>query len=268
MGGADWLTAHAIAHRGLHDASAGVIENTAAAFSAAVAAGYGIETDLQISADGEAMVHHDGALGRLTEGGGVLAEMSAGQIQAVRFKTGGGRILTLGELCDLVGGRVTLLLELKSHFDGNLRLVDRTVEVLKGYAGPVAVMSFDPDLIQAVRYAAPGLRRGIVAERNYSHPEWNQLTGARKQNMTWLLHAPRSRPQFLPIPSEICLQWHLCLPVGYSDCRYSPGLSNTIGSAPRAGPTRSYLKDGDRRSVSGTRHKPDCFPARTRAEER
>jgi len=197
MGGADWLTAHPIAHRGLHDASAGVIENTAAAFSAAVAAGYGIETDLQISADGEAMVHHDGALGRLTEGGGVLAEMSAGQIQAVRFKTGGGRILTLGELCDLVGGRVTLLLELKSHFDGNLRLVDRTVEVLKGYAGPVAVMSFDPDLIHAVRYAAPGLRRGIVAERNYSHPEWNQLTGARKQNMTWLLHAPRSRPQFI-----------------------------------------------------------------------
>ena len=197
MGGADWLTAHPIAHRGLHDASAGVIENTAAAFSAAVAAGYGIETDLQISADGEAMVHHDGALGRLTEGGGVLAEMSAGQIQAVRFKTGGGRVLTLGELCDLVGGRVTLLLELKSHFDGNLRLVDRTVEVLKGYAGPVAVMSFDPDLIQAVRYAAPGLRRGIVAERNYSHPEWNQLTGARKQNMTWLLHAPRSRPQFI-----------------------------------------------------------------------
>ena len=197
MGGADWLTAHPIAHRGLHDASAGVIENTAAAFSAAVAAGYGIETDLQISADGEAMVHHDGALGRLTEGGGVLAEMSAGQIQAVRFKTGGGRVLTLGELCDLVGGRVTLLLELKSHFDGNLRLVDRTVEVLKGYSGPVAVMSFDPDLIQAVRYAAPGLRRGIVAERNYSHPEWNQLTGARKQNMTWLLHAPRSRPQFI-----------------------------------------------------------------------
>ena len=197
MGGADWLTAHPIAHRGLHDASAGVTENTAAAFSAAVAAGYGIETDLQISADGEAMVHHDDALGRLTEGGGVLAEMSAGQIQAVRFKTGGGRILTVGELCDLVGGRVTLLLELKSHFDGNLRLVERTVEVLKDYAGPAAVMSFDPDLIEAARYAAPGLRRGIVAERNYSNPEWNQLPGARKQNMAWLLHALRSRPQFI-----------------------------------------------------------------------
>jgi glycerophosphoryl diester phosphodiesterase len=197
MGGADWLIAHPIAHRGLHDASAGVIENTAAAFSAAVAAGYGIETDLQISADGEAMVHHDDALGRLTEGSGALAEMSAVQIQAVRYKAGGGRILTLGELCDLVAGRVTLLLELKSHFDGNPRLVERTAEVLKGYAGPVAVMSFDPDLIEAARHTAPTLRRGIVAERTYSHPEWNKLPRARKQNMAWLLHAPRSRPQFI-----------------------------------------------------------------------
>ncbi len=59
MPGLDWLSARPIAHRGLHDASAGAIENTASAFAAAIAGNYGIETDLQISADGEAMVHHD-----------------------------------------------------------------------------------------------------------------------------------------------------------------------------------------------------------------
>ena len=68
MPGLDWLTARPIAHRGLHDAAAGVIENTPSAFAAAIAGDYGIECDLQISADGEAMVHHDDALGRLTEG--------------------------------------------------------------------------------------------------------------------------------------------------------------------------------------------------------
>src|SRR5690348_17537606 len=101
----DWLTERAVAHRGLHDASSGVIENTAPAFTAAIAAGYGIETDLQISADGEAMVHHDDALGRLTEGTARLAEMSAADLQAVRFKNSTARILTLGELCELVAGR-------------------------------------------------------------------------------------------------------------------------------------------------------------------
>jgi glycerophosphoryl diester phosphodiesterase len=197
MSGFDWLTARPIAHRGLHDASAGVIENTAAGFTAAVAAGYGMETDLQISADGEAMVYHDDALGRLTEGSGFLASLPAAEIKAIRFKTGSARILTLGELCDLVAGRVTLLLELKSHFDGDARLAKRAISVLAGYTGPVAVMSFDPDLIEVIRHAAPNLRRGIVSERNYDHPEWNRLSPPRKRSLAWLLHAPRTRPQFI-----------------------------------------------------------------------
>src|SRR5690349_22587122 len=117
----DWLIARPVAHRGLHDQKS-VIENTPSAFAAAIAARYGIETDLQVSADGEAMVHHDDALGRLTEGSGRLGEMSAAQIKAVRFRNSTGRILTLGELCDLVAGRVALLLELKSHFDGDKML--------------------------------------------------------------------------------------------------------------------------------------------------
>jgi glycerophosphoryl diester phosphodiesterase len=193
----DWLTARPIAHRGLHDSSAGAVENTAAAFSAAIASGYGIETDLQISADGEAMVHHDDALGRLTEGSGRLADMSAAAIKAVRFKGSTGRILTLEELCDLVAGRVALLLELKSRFDGDTRLARRAIDVLASYRGPVALMSFDPALIEFVRHEASNMPRGIVAERYYSHPEWDRLPGLQKRNLSWLLHAPRSLPQFL-----------------------------------------------------------------------
>jgi glycerophosphoryl diester phosphodiesterase len=197
MSGPDWLTAQPIAHRGLHDAAAGVIENTSAAFTAAAAAGYGIETDLQISADGEAMVYHDDALGRLTEGSSLLANMSAAEIKTARFKAGSARILTLGELCDLVAGRVTLLLELKSHFNGDVRLAKRAISVLAGYAGPLAVMSFDPDLIEVIRHAAPKLQRGIVSERNYDHPEWKALSAQQKRELAWLLHAPRTRPQFI-----------------------------------------------------------------------
>jgi len=197
MSGLDWLTARPIAHRGLHDAAAGVIENTASAFKAAIAGGYGIETDLQISADGEAMVHHDDALGRLTEGSTRLADMTAADIKAVRFKASTDRILTLGELCELVGGRVPLLLELKSRFDRDLRLVPRAATVLANYAGPVAVMSFDPALVEAARQIAPGLTRGIVAERHYAHHEWDRLPPSEKRRLAHLLHALRTRPQFI-----------------------------------------------------------------------
>ena len=106
------------------------------------------------------MVHHDDALGRLTEGSGLLAEMSAAEIKAVRFKGSTGRILTLEELCDLVAGRVALLLELKSRFDGDTRLARRAIDVLARYRGPVALMSFDPALIEFVRHDASDLPRG------------------------------------------------------------------------------------------------------------
>jgi len=197
MPGLDWLTARPIAHRGLHDAATGIIENTASAFAAAIAGGYGIETDVQISADGEAMVHHDFALGRLTLGSRLLAAMTAAGLKEVPFKTTADRMMTLGELCDFVAGRTPLVIELKSRFDGDCRLAARTADVLRDYAGPVAVMSFDPGPVQALREIAPGLPRGIVAERYYKDSEWYQLSDSRKRSLAFLLHGYRTRPHFI-----------------------------------------------------------------------
>src|SRR6266853_2092973 len=118
----DWLTARPIAHRGLHDRARGIIENMPAAAQAAISGGFGIECDIQLTADGEAMVHHDDALGRLTEGSGALLGMTAGDLKAVRFKDTAERMMSFGDLCALVQGRVPLLIEVKSHFDGDRRL--------------------------------------------------------------------------------------------------------------------------------------------------
>ena len=197
MAGLSWLTARPIAHRGLHDAAVGVIENTPSAFRAAIDGNYGIECDVQISADGEAIVHHDDALGRLTEGSGALRTLSAAALKAVAFRATADRMLTLAELCDLVSARVTLVIEMKSRFDGDMRLPARVAQTLARYAGPVAVMSFDPEQGVALREIAPGLPRGIVAERHYDHPGWAALPAARKRNMAFLLHGLRTRPHLL-----------------------------------------------------------------------
>jgi glycerophosphoryl diester phosphodiesterase len=193
----DWLTARPVAHRGLHDASVGVIENTATAFAAAITDRYAIECDVQISADGEAMVHHDDVLGRLTEGRGRLADMTANALGAVRFKETDDRILRLGELCDLVAGRVPLIVELKSRFDGDHRLPKRAAETLSSYKGPAALMSFDPAMIETVRALSPGLPRGVVAERHYTHAEWSRLSTGQRRSLAHLLHVPRTRPDFI-----------------------------------------------------------------------
>src|ERR1700709_2465991 len=112
----DWLTARPVAHRGLHDAARGVIENTPAAAQAAVAGNFSIECDIQLTADGEAMVHHDDALGRLTEGSGALAGKTSAELKQVAFKDTAERMMSLGDLCALVAGRVPLVIEGKGHF--------------------------------------------------------------------------------------------------------------------------------------------------------
>jgi len=196
MSSLDWLVARPVAHRGLHDVRNGVIENTPSAFAAAVAANYAIECDLQISADGEAMVHHDDALGRLTEGSARLDATTAADLQRVAFHTTSDRMLTLGQLCDLVAGRVTLVIELKSRFDGDRRLVTRAGEVLSGYSGPVAVMSFDPAHISHLRAIAPGLTRGLVAER-HRRDEGKPFWTSAERALAYIPQALRSRLQFL-----------------------------------------------------------------------
>src|SRR6266581_7298697 len=158
----DWLTARPIAHRGLHNRARGIIENMPAAAQAAVSGNFSIECDIQLTADGEAMVHHDNALGRLTERSGALLGKTAAELKAVKFNNTSERIMSLGDLCDLVAGRVPLVIEVKSHFDGDRQLVARLAEVLAAYSGPAVGMSFDPDHVVGLRELIPARPRGII----------------------------------------------------------------------------------------------------------
>lgn len=220
MAGLDWLTARPVAHRGLHDATSGVIENTPSAFAAAIAGNYAIECDLRLSADGEAMVFHDPTLERLTNAHGDVVARTATELAQVSFRHTQDRMPTLAQLCELVAGRVPLILEMKSEFDGDRRLPARVAEILRSYSGPVAAMSFDPEQIAALLAAAPGLPRGIVAERCYTHPEWAALTAGQRFNLSHLLHTPRTRPHFiaysvkdLPAAAPLAARWLFGLPL-------------------------------------------------------
>jgi glycerophosphoryl diester phosphodiesterase len=193
----EWLVARPIAHRGLHDATQGVIENTAGAVRAAIAANYGIEVDVQVSRDGEAMVHHDDVLGRLTDGEGRLDSFTAAQLKLVPFRGSDEHMMTLGDLCDLVDGRVTMLVELKSRFDADGRLPGRVAKVLSGYRGPVAPMSFDPWQLALLRRESPRLVYGIVAAKYRPHPYWDLMPGWMRHGMGYLLTALTARPRFV-----------------------------------------------------------------------
>jgi glycerophosphoryl diester phosphodiesterase len=193
----DWLTARPVAHRGLHDRARGIIENMPGAAQAAIEGNFGIELDVQLTRDGEAMVHHDDALGRLTEGSGALLELTSAQLRAIKFKDTPERMMSLGDLCALVKGRVPLVIEVKSHFDGDRKLVARVAEVLAAYQGPAVAMSFDPDQVLALRELLPERPRGIIAQRTYDAADWPEATPAQRDGMLHLRHAFRTRPHFV-----------------------------------------------------------------------
>ena len=154
------MIAHPFAHRGLH--GGGRIENSRAAFEAAIAAGSGIELDVQASADGEAMVFHDYELERLTDGFGALRTLGSAELKRIRLKGSDETIPSLDEILALIGGRAPLLIELKSPGRRVAQLCRAVQRALDRYGGPVAVMSFNPEIGNSFARLAPQVLRGLV----------------------------------------------------------------------------------------------------------
>lgn len=163
------------AHRALHDVAKGRPENSRAAIKAAIAAGYGIEIDIQLSADGAAMVFHDYALDRLTESKGAVRLFDRATLENTALKGGAEGIPGLPEVLALVAGRVPLLVELKDQ-DGGMGpdigpLETAVARDIEGYEGPLALMSFNPHTVGKMRDLCPDVPRGLVTSA-YRKEDW------------------------------------------------------------------------------------------------
>lgn len=184
-----------IAHRGLHDARRGVIENTATAFLAAIRRGYAIETDIQAAAGGEPVVFHDETLERLTEAEGPVSALSPQALGRIRMKGTGDGIMTLAELLALVAGRAALYLEIKSIARRDRTLERNIAAQLAEYDGPACVMSFDPGSMAAMRRYAPQVPRGLSAMRFRRLPPG--LPPFARFRLTHMLDIETAKPDFL-----------------------------------------------------------------------
>lgn len=191
-----WLK-RPIAHRGLHDAASGIIENTAAAFARALESDYAIETDVRTSSDGEVMVFHDATLDRLTKKTGKVAAHSARELQQIPYARGTDRIQTLNELLEQVAGAVPVVIEIKTDWMRRGPFEQRIAAVLKSYDGPAAVMSFDPYSIAHFASAAPQIARGLVSEGFADEKHWSYLTSGQRFSMRHLFSSSVARPQFI-----------------------------------------------------------------------
>ncbi|MHA1523562.1 MAG: glycerophosphodiester phosphodiesterase family protein [Alphaproteobacteria bacterium] len=192
-----WLTARPIAHRGLHNQAAGIAENSVAAATAAITQGYTIELDLLASADGVPMVFHDTDLDRLTTQTGPVATRNAKQLSQISHKAGTTCIPTLAQFLAHVRGQVPLVIEIKRDAGMVGAFEAKMVDVLRGYRGEVAVMSFHPGRLYEVGRLAPHIPLGLLAS-DFSHAYFRKnLSLAMRIYLRFLTPALWLHPQFI-----------------------------------------------------------------------
>lgn len=175
-----------IAHRGLHDARAGVIENTAPAFEAAIAKGYGIECDLQPASDGTPMVFHDDKLDRLIAvARGPITGHTPAELRAMAYRGQETRMLSFADFLKLVGGRTPLLVEVKAERGLPPRaFIAKIANAARTYKGPIALMSFNMDVVGTLARAAPKVPRGLVLGRHQVLRSWLSWAGRAAEGTT------------------------------------------------------------------------------------
>jgi glycerophosphoryl diester phosphodiesterase len=175
-----------ISHRGYHSRAEGRIENSLAAAQAAIDAGYGIECDVQLTSDGQAVVFHDYDMKRLTGLAGAIQSRSLAEARKIALTGSDQAIPALMDLLDFVNGQVPLLIELKDQ-DGAMGpnigpLEAATAAALKGYKGPVALMSFNPHSVAECARLAPNVPRGLTTSA-YHAKDWGPLPASVRERL-------------------------------------------------------------------------------------
>ena len=175
-----WLTERPVAHRGYHDMNKEVWENTLSALSRAIDAGFAIECDLHYASDSVPVVFHDDDLQRVCNLPGQLRDRTSAELGLLSIGGTKDKIPTLKQLLRLCDGKVPLVLELKGREGDDEGFAEAVLDVLEGYKGHVALMSFDHWLLKDLKALEAPYPVGLTAEGNkpetfFQHDEAMQL---------------------------------------------------------------------------------------------
>lgn len=157
-----------------------------------MAAGFPVEIDVQPTSDGRAVVFHDWNLRRLTGRDARVAQVPYAEITRLRLLETGERIPLLEEVLERVAGRQPLLIELKNRRQPGL-LEPAVSALLRNYAGPCAIHSFNPFTLGWFRRRHPDLLRGQIscAFDTDDMAGWKKIV-LEHYGMNWM-----SRPHFI-----------------------------------------------------------------------
>lgn len=185
-----------VGHRG---ACGHAPENTMASFT--MGAGMGVdavETDVQLSKDGEVVLIHDHTVDRTTNGRGFVKDLTLADLKGLDAgswydpRYAGERIPTLRELLIWAKERVGVAVEIKNgpiYYPG---IAEKTVRLVRehGMERQVVLISFDHVVLREAKRIAPEIATGILyvaglvdavgaaraAKADAVHPNWAFVT--------------------------------------------------------------------------------------------
>jgi glycerophosphoryl diester phosphodiesterase len=186
-----------IAHRGLHNLQAGVPENSLLAFERAIKKGYAIECDVQQLEDFTPVVFHDLKLSRMTGKDGYINNLKKEDLKNYKLLNSEETIPTLQQALDFVDGRTPIIIEIKNSFSpGNFE--KKILDLLKKYKGKVAIVSFNPYVLNWFKNNAPNVLRG----QNSAFFKKERLSPLKKLLLKRLRLTKLSRPHFISYEAE------------------------------------------------------------------
>ena len=189
------------AHRGLHDKDKGVPENSLKAFELAVRGGFGMEFDLQLTRDGQIVVHHDLSISRTCGVDRNICDMTYEELSGYRLFGTEERVPLFSQVLELVGGRTPLIIELKSYTRQE-ELCQKTMEQLEHYRGLYCVESFDPRIVRWFRKHFPRVIRGQLSQDFFRGSETGTVSRPAALVLTYLLSTCLTRPDFIAYRHE------------------------------------------------------------------
>ena len=188
------LRGHRYAHRGLH--SQGIPENSMAAFRAAFDRGYGIELDVHLMKDGNLAVIHDSSLKRTAGADVNIEDLTAQDLKNYRLESTEETIPLFSQVLALYGGKLPMIVELKTAKGNHAPLVAAVKAILADYPGVYCIESFDPYCVHQVKKQWPLAVRGQLSE-NFLKTNPKYLPRPLQFVMTYLLTSFLTRPDFI-----------------------------------------------------------------------
>ena len=197
--GWDKIATFRYAHRGLHDKSIGIPENSLTAFRRAVEHGYGAELDVHLLKDGTLAVFHDSSLKRICGEEGIIEDLTAEDLGKYHLLGTEESIPRFEDVLAVFEDKTPLIIELKVVNNNYAALTDATMEVLKSWNGTYCIESFHPGVVKHLKEHYPEVIRGQLSENFFKS---KSIPFGKAFLMTFLLTTFFTAPDFIAYAHE------------------------------------------------------------------